>query len=436
METAVVEQLRTAIDALAAADVVGFSQRDELASLWRELTRLDAQFARRVAELDTSAEWSVGGARSAAGWLVANLRLATGEAHHHVKVARQTAQMPVANDAWQEGRINSRHVDALTKVRSGADADAEFAEFEAALVDVALTGRPEDVANVGRQWRDALDDDLDRDGSDSKKQKDTDHERRRADFSRTLDGIGILDGTFDAEGAEIIDTALDRCYERNHRADDPRTPAQQRADAIVDIFRHYLDHQHRGANRPHLVVVVDDATLAGEAVGRCETISGYQLHPESVRRLACDAFIQRIVLDSRGVPLDMGRATRTFTPDQYRAIMVRDGGCRMPGCDAGPEDCQAHHATTHWEDGGLTNLAVGLALCRGAGHHRLIHEGGWTITGNPNAEVTFHDPGGKPRGTSRPRNPREPILTRAGREVARARERARDLRRDASPRAA
>ena len=113
------------------------------------------------------------------------------------------------------------------------------------------TGRPEDVANVGRRWRDALDDDLDRDGSDPKKQKDAEHERRRANFSRTLDGIGILDGTFDAEGAEIIDTALDRCYERNHQANDPRTPAQQRADAIVDIFRHYLDHQHRGANRPH-----------------------------------------------------------------------------------------------------------------------------------------------------------------------------------------
>ena len=213
----------------------------------------------------------------------------------------------------------------------------------------------------------------------------------------------------------------DRCYERNHQADDPRTPAQQRADAIVDIFQHYLDHQDRGVNRPHLIVVVDGATLAGEAVGRCETISGYQLHPESARRLACDAFIQRIVLDSNGVPLDMGRATRTFTPDQYRAIMVRDGGCRMPGCDAGPEDCQAHHATTYWEDGGLTDLAVGLALCRGAGHHRLIHEGGWTITGDPNGEVTFHDPDGNARGSTRPRNPPKPILTRAGRDVARAR---------------
>jgi GxxExxY protein len=140
----------------------------------------------------------------------------------------------------------------MGKIRQSANADAEFAEFEPALVDVALTGRPEDVANVGRRWRDALDDHLDRDGSEPKQTKqDTDHQRRRANFSRTFDGIGILDGTFDTEGAEIIDTALRRCYERNHQANDPRTPAQQRADAIVDIFQHYLDHQDRGANRPH-----------------------------------------------------------------------------------------------------------------------------------------------------------------------------------------
>jgi hypothetical protein len=419
-----VEQLRAAVDALAAADIVGVCQRDEIVAIWRDLTRLEAQLTRRVAELDTSVEWAVGGSRSAAGWLVAKLRLASGEAHHRVRVARQTAQMPITNAEWQAGRINSRHVDALTGVRHAADADTEFAEFEPALVKVALEGRPEDVANAGRQWRDALDDHLDRDGSGPKKDKDSEHERRRANFSRTLNGIGILDGRFDTEGAEIIDTALRRCYERNHQADDPRTPARQRADAIVDIFRHYLDHQHRGANRPHLIVAVDAGTLAGEAVGRCETFSGHQIHPESARRLACDAFIQRIVLDSKGVPLDMGRATRTFTPDQYRAIMVRDGGCRMPGCDAGPGDCEAHHATKHWEDGGRTDLAVGLALCRGAGHHRLIHEGGWTISGDPNAEVTLHDPDGNPRGTTRPRNPPRPILTRAGREVACARKRA------------
>jgi Domain of unknown function (DUF222) len=401
------------------------------------LARLDAQFARRVAELDASVEWSVDGSRSAAGWLVAKLRLASGEAHHRVKIARQMAQMPVASEAWEDGRISSRHVDVLTRTRKRANADSEFAEFEPALVGVALEDRPEEVARVAAQWRDALDDHLDRDRSEKKKQQPDDSERRSVNFSRSLYGVGYLDATFDAEGAEMSIRRYGRSYERNHRADDPRTPAQQRADAMVDIFRHYLDHQHRGTNRPHLLVSVDAGTLAGEAVGLCETISGFRLYTETARRLACDAIIERIVLDSRGVPLDMGRATRTFTPDQYRAIMVRDGGCRMPGCDAAPADCEVHHAMVHWEAGGDTDLANGLAVCRGSGHHRLIHEGGWTVTGDPNGEITFHDPDGNLRGTTKPRNLPPPIPTRIGNELTRARERADALRQaSATPRAA
>ena len=74
VELPAVEQLRAAIDELAQAEVVGVSQRDDLVALWREMARLEAQFARRVAELDRSVEWSVDGSRSAAGWLIANLR--------------------------------------------------------------------------------------------------------------------------------------------------------------------------------------------------------------------------------------------------------------------------------------------------------------------------------------------------------------------------
>ncbi|HEY5013770.1 MAG TPA: DUF222 domain-containing protein, partial [Acidimicrobiia bacterium] len=182
-----VEQLRAAIDELSDAEIVGVGQRDDLSGLWWEMARLDAQFARRVAELDTSVEWSVDGSRSTTGWLVANLRMASGEAHHRVKVARHTARMPVVRAAWEAGRIGCRHVDALTRVRNRANADGEFAVFEPALVDVALDGRPEDVANIGRQWRDALESHLDRDGSEPRA-CDREYDGRRVDFSRSIDG--------------------------------------------------------------------------------------------------------------------------------------------------------------------------------------------------------------------------------------------------------
>jgi Domain of unknown function (DUF222) len=430
MTSRVVDDLRAAIDELAGAEIVGLSQREDLAALWCELARLEAQFARRLGEFDRSVEWSVDGARSAASWLIAKGRAGSGDAHHRVKVARQIAGMPVAWAAWESGAINSRHVDALTRIRHSADADEYFASFEPALVDVARTDRPEDVAATGQQWRDALDSHLNRDGAN--RRDDKDHEHRKCNFSKSLHGVGFLNGRLYVEGTEILDTALKRSYQQHHAENDPRTPAQQRADALVELGRFYLDHQGRGANRPHLIVTVDAETLSGEAVGRCETISGYRISPDTARRLACDSIVQRILVNAAGVSLEMGRAERTFTPDQYRAIMTRDGGCRFPGCTAKPAECEAHHAMIHWEDGGPTDISNGLGICKGAGHHRMIHEGGWTIEGDPNGEVTFYDLDGNPQGSSRPRNQPPPIPTCIGNEITRALERARALSRSAT----
>jgi len=43
------------------------------------------------------------------------------------------------------------------------------------------------------------------------------------------------------------------------------------------------------------------------------------------------------------VPLAMGRAARLFSGDQRRAMVARDGGCRGPCCDAGPDETESHH---------------------------------------------------------------------------------------------
>jgi len=425
MVSAAVRRLRDAIDGLAADEIAG-SQGADVAALWRELSRLDAQLARRLVEFDRSMEWSVEGARSCAGWLAAHVRCATGEAQHRVKVARQVAAMPVARAAWEAGAVGTRHVDALTTVRKAADADGEFAVFEPVLVDVAEQGRPEDVTNVGKQWRDALDSHLDRDG-----RRIREHELRGARFSRTLDGAGFLEARFDTEGAEIIATGLDRSYERAHQTGDPRSPAQQRSDAIVEIFQHYLDGQPRGSNRPHVIAVGDAATYSGEAVGLCETLRGHRLHPETMRRWSCDSFLQRALVDADGVVLDLGRATRSFTPDQYRAMVVRDGGCRWPSCDAGPDQCEGHHLD-HAATGGPTDLDNGILACRGpGGHHRNLHEGGSTVTGDPNGELTFRDPDGNLIGTSRPRRPPKRIPTRTGNDLERVRQRVEALKRAA-----
>ncbi|WP_178379975.1 DUF222 domain-containing protein, partial [Cryptosporangium aurantiacum] len=63
---------------------------------------------------------------------------------------------------------------------------------------------------------------------------------------------------------------------------------------------------------------------------------GGLLSPEAVRRLACDAGINRVVLDPADVPINAGRLNRVPPPAMRRVLVARDGGCRFHGCDRPP----------------------------------------------------------------------------------------------------
>ena len=93
---------------------------------------------------------------------------------------------------------------------------------------------------------------------------------------------------------------------------------------------------------------------------------------DAARQLACDASAMRVVLSGRSEPLDVGRRTPVVPPSIRRAVIVRDRGCRFPGCDRPHTWCDAHHVV-HWADGGPTAVANLTLLCRR--HHRMIHGG-------------------------------------------------------------
>jgi hypothetical protein len=406
-----VRLLRAAVDALAAEDIVGVSLRDDVLALERERARFDAEVARRLRAFDRSNEWSLDGSRSAAGFLLTHTRCARGEAYRRVKVARQADVLDATSAAWRAGDVTTGHVEAIAQARHAARADEAFDEFERELVSVARTGTPEDVSNVARQWRDALDADLDRDGSGS--QASAELERNRFDFSRSMHGRGYGSLDLDALSAERVETALNRAYDELHRADDPRSPSRQRADALVEICRSFLEARPSRANLPNVLLITSQATLSGDAVGECRLGSGYRISPETARRLTCDAQIQHLLTGEHNVPLALGRAKRRFTPDQFRAMVARDGHCRGPHCRAGVARCQGHHMT-EWTNGGFTDLDAGFLVCNGV-CHTMLHEGGWTVRGDPKSTLEFYDRNDRFVGSSEPYQPRPPVETKKGR---------------------
>jgi hypothetical protein len=80
--------------------------------------------------------------------------------------------------------------------------------------------------------------------------------------------------------------------------------------------------------------------------------------------------LSRIIVAGQSEILDVGRATSTATPAQWKALVARDRHCQHPGCRRPPADCQAHHKW-YWTRGGPTDLENLELLCWY--HHRERH---------------------------------------------------------------
>jgi Domain of unknown function (DUF222)/HNH endonuclease len=156
--------------------------------------------------------------------------------------------------------------------------------------------------------------------------------------------------------------------------------------------------ERSAADSYQVMVHVDAAALSStpdedrEPDGGCQLDDGPLLHPETARRLACDASVVRI-LERDGRPLSVGRRTRSIPPALRRALQSRDRCCRFPGCTQ-RRFLHAHHID-HWAHGGPTELTNLVQLCRF--HHRLVHEGGYTLDrAGPRGELRVRRPDGRP----------------------------------------
>ena len=97
-----------------------------------------------------------------------------------------------------------------------------------------------------------------------------------------------------------------------------------------------------------------------------------------------------------------------------RLVILRDQGCRIPGCTV-THHIEVHHIV-HWEDDGPTDTWNLIALC--PRHHRMHHRGELGITGNADATdgITFTNRHGRVIGTTgaRPQPPGAPPTTPTG----------------------
>src|SRR5881392_1677857 len=329
---------------------------DEIAELSAHLDAATARLLDLIREFDARGGWNTGFS-SCAAWLAGRVGFAPGAAREHVRVARALGTLPRLSHALARGELSYAKVRELTRV---ATPETEAREADRQHAGRALHVYPDEDGTVRIRGRLAPE-------------------------------VGAL-------LMQALAAAREALYQR--RADqapeaDPPTMEQQQADALALLAESALHHGiDPGApgERYQVVVHVDAAVLADpDQAGQSVLEDGLRVPAGTSQRLACDA--SRVVMraDAAGRLLEVGARTRTIPPALRRALHHRDRGCRFPGC--GLRFGQGHHIR-HWAQGGPTTLSNLALLCRR--HHRAVHEEGYQVDRQPDGELRFRRPDGRP----------------------------------------
>lgn len=368
---------------------------DDLALLSAQLASTLCRWLQLLGEFDRRRGWVEAGARSCAQWVGWRCALSPGTAREYVRVAGALGDLPRTTELFSRGELSYSKVRAISRL--------ERVEFEAELLGIARDATAAQLERVVRGYRSVVR--LERDAL-------TTHVERFLSLREEPDGSVRLSGRLTAEEAAVLRAALDEVRtqlwsQADARVPDPvEDPAADRtdpksarragyADALVLLADTALAREAAGRSAPerHQVVVhVDVGSLhaaAPEEAPRPNLASGEILAPSVARRLCCDATLVTAT-DRDGVTVDIGRRSRAIPPALRRMLSARDDGCRFPGCTA-RLGLDAHHVQ-HWADGGATRPDNLVTLCRH--HHRALHEGGFTMSMEPDAPPLFFRPDG------------------------------------------
>ena len=311
--------------------------------------------------------------------LLSLLGMAPGAAVRAVRVGRAAHLLPALTTAQRLGGVGIEFADAVGKGVTHINARTELSEQDRASVVTKLMTQttPAEVGKKARAIGIVRAADLPQGERAVPVAEDTDLNT----MTLVLGEEGRYEATLnlDVGTGEGLCAALDPLWRPVPLPDgspDPRPIEKRRGDAVGQILRTYLSQSTRpmsGGVLPH-VTLIRPGQRGQEAVDRLGF--GGPVSAATADLIACDSTLTNVIVDYSGVPLDVGRAERLFTPAIRKALGVRDGGCAHPGCGRPVSWCDAHHIHP-WSHGGTTSLDNGVLLCRL--HHSLIHHGGWQV---------------------------------------------------------
>ena len=398
-----------ALDELSAVDLDSLPPAQQLALL-EELEarrrRLDHVTDCVTGAVDASGAYGIDGHRTPKAAVKARCRVSGPEAHGRVRSQRVLRRMPAVAAAQASGDVPTENVRSIARTMSNPRVADLASLVDDVFAEQAAAQTPEEFRAWLRDWERLAD----ADGAEQ--EAETNHERRNFTLlENPLDSSWSLRGSFGglqgAAIAEIFRRFEDAEFEKDWRAakaihgDDTRvehlarTPAQRRADALLEVFRRAAAAPDDARPPEPLVNVVVDAETFREALARaggapvdrpdvrevegrrCQTVGGTRLAPSEALAAALHGHVRRVVVDGASIVIDLGRRRRLFTGSARDAALLqivlrsRDRlSCGWIGCDAPSHRIQADHEI-EWNDRGRTDMANVRGFC--GPHNRLKH---------------------------------------------------------------
>ncbi len=363
----------------------------EIGELAAHIAAATCRWLELVAKFDRRGGYEAWGFYSCGAWVSWRCSIDPRSAREHVRVARALGELPAVRERFRQGELSYSKVRAITRIATP--------EIEAELVEMARYATAAQLERLVRGYRRAV----------SAESAATAHRDRFFSHEWDEDGSLCIRGRLAPEDGALFLKALEAgreaIQERSGSRDEedsqggsaePGPPRRiNDADALMRVAESALagDRGVRaGGERYQVVVHADAEALGGDGEqGFCRLGDGPAISAETARRLACEASLVSMLHGPKGT-LDVGRKTRAIPPSLRRALQARDEGrCRFPGCE-NRRWVDAHHIT-HWARGGETRLDNLVLLC--THHHRLLHEGGFTVSRGGNGRLIFRRPDGK-----------------------------------------
>jgi hypothetical protein len=354
----------------------------------REIRRLQALQAKRVRFTETSCGFVDDAFHSIAAWLQAVTNVARSTASFRVNVARLLENMPQLTAAVLAGRVGDDQLRLLVRLHTNDRCRPLLVESDALLTGHASTLTLQDFREVCQRWQSWADPD------GTQRDHELSHANRSVKIAQTDAGFVLTAQGSAAAGEELA--KIIRAHEQAEYETDvaeragrygqqadmyplARTGRQRRFDAFQALMLKGAATDQAGhvATTVNLVSTAaeldriirhylgggtEDSSGSSDRMRLCETVNGTPVSDREMLIAALTGQIRRVVVDSAGRVIDLGRRQRLFTGAAREAVKLFGDRCCWPGCEHNLHSMHLDHLEA-FAASGNTQPDNGAVMC-------------------------------------------------------------------------